>query len=512
MKSISLKDKAQINILKFSVICSTLLLLFIILTAFTSYQVAQKASIKKELFSLGNRFSQETLSHNYPAFLEKFQQRSNVREIVILNENCEILATTSLINIKDCHSLPNSFEVHKLKMNSQNIIVLYRSEISPLAYLKTNYKIIALLYLAINIIIVAILKSFFYITFTSPMNKIKSLINNDTIVLPSELFFLEEKLIDLSNQIRIIESEKQYFNIAKRVMHDIRNPLLYIKSTINNNLSSPEEIVDRINEIEFHIQSLLKSKSVNRFQTIDIKKTLNEFSKEVSEIFHTTIHIDIQSPASISSKIHPFELKNMLLNLARNSFEAGATQIDLSATLLNSEFTILLSDNGSGIPYNIIETIFESGKTSKVEGHGIGLKSINDFLIALNGSIRIEKNSSSGVVFEMRFPVNNIKAVVFIDNDKFMHIAWKREAEKLNTKVHTFFSVKEFIEGFDHTNYAIPIYIDSNLDEEDSGEIQAKHIYEIGYREIYLATSYSEVDLANTPWVKSVVPKMGPFL
>ena len=65
---------------------------------------------------------------------------------------------------------------------------------------------------------------------------------------------------------------------------------------------------------------------------------------------------------------------------------------------------IEISDNGTGIPKEIQNHIFEPLYSSKESGFGLGLSMSSDFIARHKETIEIKDTSNKGTAFLIRFP------------------------------------------------------------------------------------------------------------
>ena len=107
--------------------------------------------------------------------------------------------------------------------------------------------------------------------------------------------------------------------------------------------------------------------------------------------------------------------------------------------------------------------------------------------------------------------VTNKNAIVFIDDDELIRMAWLFSAEQAGEVIDLYAHPNEFIKQIGKYSKDTIIYIDCELGESISGEIYAKELYENGFREIHLTTGHPAEKFNCHPWLKSVVGKMPPF-
>ncbi len=117
-----------------------------------------------------------------------------------------------------------------------------------------------------------------------------------------------------------------------------------------------------------------------------------------------------------SSNVHPGDLmvradesllQQALINLVRNAIAAlkGIKDpvIRLEAAIQENRPVISVSDNGPGIPQEILENIFTPFFTSSKEGSGIGLSLARQVMKMHHGTISAGSDPGSGTVFSLHF-------------------------------------------------------------------------------------------------------------
>jgi signal transduction histidine kinase len=101
------------------------------------------------------------------------------------------------------------------------------------------------------------------------------------------------------------------------------------------------------------------------------------------------------------------QLRQALFNLCRNAREAmpegGVIQIALRE--LDGHVLLTVSDQGSGIPVEEREKIFDLFYTTKQHGTGLGLALTQQIIVAHRGRIRCLGGAEGGTSFEIRLPL-----------------------------------------------------------------------------------------------------------
>ena len=101
------------------------------------------------------------------------------------------------------------------------------------------------------------------------------------------------------------------------------------------------------------------------------------------------------------------QIRQVLLNLANNAAEAspGCTLVLQDETQPGGQTaTITVSDNGPGIPAEILPKLFHERITTKKDGHGFGLPICGKIVESMNGVIRVESSPGAGTSFIVTLP------------------------------------------------------------------------------------------------------------
>jgi signal transduction histidine kinase len=101
-------------------------------------------------------------------------------------------------------------------------------------------------------------------------------------------------------------------------------------------------------------------------------------------------------------------IRNLLTNALKFTSESGT--IEINAKEENELAIIHVSDNGVGMSKEVQESIFSESEfhttdgTSGEKGTGIGIKLCKEFVLANNGTIRVESEEGKGSTFVIELP------------------------------------------------------------------------------------------------------------
>lgn len=118
-----------------------------------------------------------------------------------------------------------------------------------------------------------------------------------------------------------------------------------------------------------------------------------------------SIHVN---PAKLDASLDADLVEQILINILQNAEHAlsGRTNASVSITgFMNRRGrpVIEVSDNGPGIPVDIVKNIFVPFFTTKREGSGVGLALTRQVMIAHGGNVKVTNKESGGACFTLTF-------------------------------------------------------------------------------------------------------------
>ena len=216
------------------------------------------------------------------------------------------------------------------------------------------------------------------------------------------------------NKLLANERHEAWESVARKIAHEIKNPLTPIQLIIDNLRKKYSELFDEKNRVSF----LDKIKTINK-QVKLIEKLVNEFSdfarmpkpifkkNELNKIIKDSINLmkmndkDIainffsKNVFYVNSDIE--QLNRVFINLFKNSIESlkekhekkGDFQkkIDVEIQLINDYINIIVKDNGLGFTNNDLRIFSKPYFTTKKKGSGLGLSIVEKILNDHNGFI-----------------------------------------------------------------------------------------------------------------------------
>lgn len=104
-------------------------------------------------------------------------------------------------------------------------------------------------------------------------------------------------------------------------------------------------------------------------------------------------------------------LKNILFNLVSNAIKYSNKDIQCSISLTNDTLEIEIKDEGIGIPYEdqkyLFTRFFRAGNVTNIQGTGLGLNIVHNYIQKLNGKISFESIPEKGTTFTLTIPIKH---------------------------------------------------------------------------------------------------------
>jgi nitrogen fixation/metabolism regulation signal transduction histidine kinase len=246
------------------------------------------------------------------------------------------------------------------------------------------------------------------------------------------------KLIAFQNVSEALdETESKAWQKLLNVMtHEIMNsvaPISSLADTLKNRLQSPEiansPVSSQLEDLELGIdtikrrsEGLLKFtesyRNLNKITKLDLTKilvrnlfeTLNSLMRPTLEKKHIELEIILRDPAlAIEADMNLIE--QVMINLMVNAVEAVKDKekpvITLSAEAQNNKILVKVTDNGLGMPPELLDKIFIPFFSTRKTGSGIGLSLCKQIMLLHKGNIQVQSTDGVGSAFILQFSTTN---------------------------------------------------------------------------------------------------------
>jgi two-component system sensor kinase FixL len=197
--------------------------------------------------------------------------------------------------------------------------------------------------------------------------------------------------------------------LIEKYAQDFHNP--NITKHIGRIKSSVGNLTGILNDF-LSLEKLEAGKVTAMFSDFDIVKFGEEITEEMQLIAKEDQHIIYQHTGTASMvKLDQSLLKNCIINLISNAIKYSGEDsfIEFNTEMGESQLTVVVKDNGIGIPEsdqkNLFEAFFRAHNTGNIPGTGLGLNIVTRYAGLMNGTIQFQSKVNQGTSFTLTFPI-----------------------------------------------------------------------------------------------------------
>ena len=242
------------------------------------------------------------------------------------------------------------------------------------------------------------------------------------------------------------EREMAWREMARQVAHEIKNPLTPMKLSIqhlkrafqrrgeaqgaasSNGDSQFADLFDRITDTLIDQINTL-SRIANEFSSFARLPTRVLETLDLNEVAQEAVQLmDEEAPdEALATDFHDTplvveadreELRRVCINLIKNALQAipddrspriqvATTRHDATDAHPHGSAELTVQDNGTGIPADERDKIFQPNFSTKTSGTGLGLAIAQKTITELDGSITFTTTEGAGTTFRIRLPLTD---------------------------------------------------------------------------------------------------------
>ncbi len=174
-----------------------------------------------------------------------------------------------------------------------------------------------------------------------------------------------------------------------------------------------DDLEGLVNEL-LHYARFEQSDPLDDLQTVEIIPWLESIIENargyVGDLQINCIKKNI--PVDKTARFSPRHMARVIHNLLRNASRYGKEKINVSLEIINTEITIHVDDDGTGVPQEDRDRVFEAfsrldeSRDRQSGGHGLGLAIAKRIIEAHKGEISVATSPSGGARFTISFPTS----------------------------------------------------------------------------------------------------------
>jgi signal transduction histidine kinase len=229
---------------------------------------------------------------------------------------------------------------------------------------------------------------------------------------------------------RLVQSERvaAWRELARRLAHELKNPLFPLQITVENLLRARENTPEQFDEVFRESTSTLLAEIANlktiigrfsdfskmpapQIQAVD----LNEMVRSINQLFQGQFNRD---PGRIQTELElgdvpavsadPALLRRVIENLVLNAIDAMPQGGTLTfRTAMNEKFGVFeLADTGAGLTPEECDRLFTPYYTTKQHGTGLGLAIVQSVVSDHHGRISVSSRKDQGTTFHVELSLH----------------------------------------------------------------------------------------------------------
>ncbi len=267
----------------------------------------------------------------------------------------------------------------------------------------------------------------------------------------------------LRNMIRKYRENLRLGKLIEKMSHNIKKPLMISTVKINDlsepvafknwedDLNATEEVINELNRINFYIDEVLAIIQQEEHPAIFAKENVKlypfftELKTQYEQITAKKVSVRVVANPKTTlyvNKIHFMNIMELLMNNAV-MFSNDPVNIELQAYSEGQHATVIVKDDGWGIPENDLERVFH--KFYKVQSHrerlstkgyGMGLTYAKTVVCAMGGDILLNSEENDYTEVVMVFSNNPL----FDEESKYFEKLGRSRMYRDIKDLHNYFS------------------------------------------------------------------------
>ena len=240
---------------------------------------------------------------------------------------------------------------------------------------------------------------------------------------------LARTIRDARADVELKDDVEQYIDT---LAHELRTPITGIQLTAENLLTPMSDkqrkrFVENILESNRHMDILVnrllelsrieRREALKNVEILNIKEAVNTVLKapsRVKTILDKDLNIDIQVSSNATLNGEKILLEQAIGNIINNAldFSPASGKITIKASQTNNAITIIVLDDGAGIPPQVINKLFTrffsvTRPDTGTRGNGLGLRFVRKIMKLHGGEVSLQNRFiQQGAEARLRFPLS----------------------------------------------------------------------------------------------------------
>jgi signal transduction histidine kinase len=199
------------------------------------------------------------------------------------------------------------------------------------------------------------------------------------------------------------------------VSHDLRTPLttLRLRAEFVDDQEIRDKIIATVDEMNRMTEATLAFARDDAGNEASRPTDLAALVRAVADDFADLGEdVTVEAPDKLDHMVRPVALRRALRNLVENAIRYG-TRARIRLVEADGEVTMVVEDDGPGIPEGKLEEVFEpftrleTSRSSETGGVGLGLATARSIVRAHGGELTLMNGAKGGLVATVRLPTKS---------------------------------------------------------------------------------------------------------
>ena len=259
-----------------------------------------------------------------------------------------------------------------------------------------------------------------------------SLFNGEDVVMPdlnNQFNKLAKTIENARAEVELKDDVEQYIDT---LAHELRTPITGIQLTAENLLTPMsdeqrkrfiENILDSNKHMDLLVNRLLDLSRIERRETLKATESLNilqvvnnvlKAPSRAKNISEKKLNIVLEISKKSLLKAEKILLEQAIGNIVNNAldFSPKSGTITIKASETNAAISIIVLDDGPGIPPHVLSKLFTrffsvSRPDTGIRGNGLGLRFVRKIMQLHGGDVTLQNRFiQQGAEAKLRFPIN----------------------------------------------------------------------------------------------------------
>ena len=259
-----------------------------------------------------------------------------------------------------------------------------------------------------------------------------SLFSGEDVVMPdlnNQFNKLAKTIENARAEVELKDDVEQYIDT---LAHELRTPITGIQLTAENLLTPMsdeqrkrfiENILDSNKHMDLLVNRLLDLSRIERRETLKVTESVNilqvvnnvlKAPSRAKNISDKNLNIVLEISKKSQLKAEKILLEQAIGNIVNNAldFSPKSGTITIKASETNAAISIIVLDDGPGIPPHVLSKLFTrffsvSRPDTGIRGNGLGLRFVRKIMQLHGGDVTLQNRFiQQGAEAKLRFPIN----------------------------------------------------------------------------------------------------------